>query len=73
MTILIIFLNKIFSKTHQIAPFKFFSWGSIPLNLPNKRVASPRAAWRFAPFISPHVSKKNYLPPPHRNEILDTH
>ena len=69
----IIFLqnfSKIFSKTHQIAPFLKFSWGSIPPNPPSKRVALPRAAWRFAPCKYPHFYKKKFEPP--RNEILDT-
>ena len=39
-------------------------------NPPSKRVALPRAAWRFAPCKYPHFSK-NILNPP-RNEILDT-
>ena len=39
-------LAKIFSKTHQIVPFfKIFSGEHAP-EPPNKRVASPHAAWR---------------------------
>ena len=54
--------SKIFSKTHQIAPFlKNFS-GGMPPNPPNKRAA--------APCKYPHFFK-NILNPP-RNEILDT-
>ena len=41
--------SKILSKTHQIAPFlKIFSGKHSP-EPPSKRVASPRAACRFAP------------------------
>ena len=48
--------SKIFSKTHQIAPFfKIF--------LPSNRVALPRAAWREAPCKYPLFSK-NILNPP---------
>ena len=60
----IFFLNfsKIFSKTHQIAPFfKIFSGEHAP-EPPSKRVASP---CKYPPFY-----KKNLNPP--RNEILDT-
>ena len=75
MTILTIFLDNILAKYSlkltKLRHLNFFSLGSIPPNLPNKRVASPHAAWRFAPFISPHVSKKKINPPP-RNGILDT-
>ena len=42
----------------------------MPPNPPTKRVASPRAAWRFAPCKYPHFSRKILNPP--RNEILDT-
>ena len=42
----------------------------MPPNPPSKRVASPRAAWRFAPCKYPHFSTKILNPP--RNEILDT-
>ena len=42
----------------------------MPPNPPSKRVASPRAAWRFAPCKFPHFSRKILNPP--RNEILDT-
>ena len=66
--------SKIFSKTHQIASFLKFSRGSMPPNPPNppsKRVASPCAAWRFAPCKYPHFYKNKNLNPPPRNEILD--
>ena len=43
----------------------------MPPNPPNKRVTSPRAAWREAPCKYPHFSK-NILNPPPRNEILNT-
>ena len=50
--------SKIFSNTHQIAPFlKIFSGEHAP-EPPSKRVASPRAAWRFAPCKYPHFYKK---------------
>ena len=42
----------------------------MPPNPPSKRVASPRAAWRFAPCKYPNFSRKTLNPP--RNEILDT-
>ena len=42
----------------------------MPPNPPSKRVALPRAAWRFAPCKYPHFSRKILNPP--RNEILDT-
>ena len=68
----IIFLqnfSKIFSKTHQIAPFlKIFSGEHAP-ELPSKR--KPHVAWRFAPCKYPHFYKKILNPPP-RNKILDT-
>ena len=66
----IIFLqnfSKIFSKTHEIAPFlKIFSGehSQHTPEPPSKRVASPRAAWRFAPCKYPHFYKKNLNPPP---------
>ena len=45
----------------------------MPPNPPNKRVASPHAAWRFVPCKYPHFSRKILNPPPPpRNEILDT-
>ena len=62
--------SKILSKTHQIAPFlKIFSGEHAP-EPPSKLVASPRAAWCFAPCKYPHFSRKILNPP--RNEILDT-
>ena len=58
------------SKTHQIAPFlKIFS-GEHASEPPSKRVASPRAAWRFAPCKYPHFYKQKFEPP--QNKILDT-
>ena len=42
----------------------------MPPNLPSKHVASPRAAWRFAPCKHSHFSRK--ILNPSRNEILDT-
>ena len=43
----------------------------MPPNPPSKRVALPRAAWRFAPCkLYPNFSRKILNPP--RNEILDT-
>ena len=62
--------SKIFSKTHQIALFLKKFRRSMPPNPPSKRVALPRAAWRFAPCKYPHFSK-NILNPL-RNKILDT-
>ena len=44
----------------------------MPPNPPSKRVALPRAAWRFAPCKYPQFSRKILNPPPPRNEILDT-
>ena len=69
MTIfLIIFFNKILAKYSlkrtKLHHFKKFSRGSMPPNPPSKRVASPRAAWRFAPCKYPHFSRKNLKPPP---------
>ena len=61
----IFFLNfsKIFSKTHQIAPFlKNFSGEHAP-EPPSKRVALPRTAWRFAPCKYPPFYKKIRTPP----------
>ena len=56
--------SKILSKTHQIALFlKIFSVEHAP-EPPSKRVASPRAAWRFAPCKYPHFSRKILNPPP---------
>ena len=56
--------SKIISKTHQIAPsFKIFSGEHAPVP-PSKRVALPRAAWRFAPCKYPHFYKNIMNPPP---------
>ena len=56
--------SKIFSKTHQIAPFfKIFSGELAPESL-SKRVASPRASWRYVPCKYPHFSKNILNPPP---------
>ena len=63
----IIFLqnvSKIFSKTHQIAPFLNIFSGEHAPEPPSKRVASPRAAWRFAPCKYPHFYKNILNPPP---------
>ena len=61
--------RKIFSRTHQIAPFKKNSRATMPLN-------PPANAWlRHA---NTRTFSKNILnpppppPPPPRNEILDT-
>ena len=55
-------VSKIFSKTHQIAPFlKIFS-GEHASEPPSKRVASP--------CKYPHFYKKKIEPP--QNKILDT-
>ena len=52
MNILIFFSSKKFmkicSKTHQFAPSKKFSLGSMPPNPPSKRPATPRVASSFA-------------------------
>ena len=57
-------ISKIFSKKHQIAPFlKIFSAEHTP-NPPNKRVASPHAAWRCASCKYPHFYKNILTPPP---------
>ena len=56
-------LAKYSPKRTKLHHFKKISRGSIPLNPPSKRVASPRAAWRFAPCKYPHFSK-NILNPP---------
>ena len=70
----IIFFYKILAKYSlkrtKLHHFKKFSRGSMPPNPPNKRVALPRAAWRFAPCKYPHFSRKILNPP--RNKILDT-
>ena len=69
-----IFFDKILAKYSlkrtKLHHFLKFSRGSIPPNPPSKRVASPRAAWRFAPWKFLHFSRKILNPP--RNEILDT-
>ena len=44
--------------------FKKFLGGGMPPNPPSKRVASPRAAWGFAPCKYPHFSRKMLNPPP---------
>ena len=43
--------------------------GSMPrtANPPNKRLTSPRAAWRFAPCIYPHFRKLDWTFPPKWN------
>ena len=64
-------LAKYSTKRTKLHHFLKFSRGSMPPNPPNKRVALPRAAWRFAPCKYPHFYKKYFEPPP-RNEILDT-
>ena len=51
---------KICSKTHQIAPFKIFFWGSMPPNPPSKCVATPRV-------VSPPPPKKKIVAPPLAN------
>ena len=39
----------------------------MPPNPPSKRVASPRAAWRFTPCKYLHFSRKILNPPPKSN------
>ena len=58
------FLAKYSLKRTKLHHYKKFSRGSIPPNPPNKRVASPRAAWRFAPCKYPHFSRKILNPTP---------
>ena len=53
---------KICSKTYQIAPFKKFFRGSMPLNPPSKRVAMPRVASPPPPPPPPPQKKKNSRP-----------
>ena len=55
--------SKVFSKTHQIAQIKKIFSGEHAPEPPSKRVASPRAAWGFAPCKYPHFYK-NILNPP---------
>ena len=55
--------NKIFSKTHQIAPFFKFSRGSIPLD--------PLACNTIHNHANTPTFPKYFEPPP-RNKILDT-
>ena len=64
-------LAKYSLKRTKLHHFKKFSRGSMPPNPPSKRVASPRAAWHFAPCKYPHYCGKFLNPPPPRNEILD--
>ena len=45
-------LTKYSPKRTKLHHFLKFSRGSMPPNPPTKRVASPRAAWRFAPCKS---------------------
>ena len=63
-------LAKYSPKRIKLHHFKKFSRGSMPPNPHSKRVASPPAAWRFAPCKYPHFYQKNLNPL--RNEILDT-
>ena len=62
MNIFTIFFYKILAKYSpkrtKLHHFKKFSRGSMPPNLPSKRVALPRAAWREAPCKYPHFYKK---------------
>ena len=51
------------TKLHNLLKF---SRGSMPPNPPNKRVASPHTAWRFAPSKYPHFSKNILNPPPQK-------
>ena len=73
MNIFTIFFYKMLAKYSpkrtKLHHFKKNFGGSYP-EPPSKRVASPLAAWRFAPYKYPHFSK-NILNP-HGNEILDT-
>ena len=69
MNIFIIFFlqnfSKIFSKTHQIAPFlKMISGEHMPLNPPSKRCMA------LCAMKIPQLLHKYFEPP--RNEILDT-
>ena len=57
-------LAKYSPKITKLQNFKKFSRGSMPPNPPSKRVASPRAAWRFAPCKYPHFFRKILNPPP---------
>ena len=68
--IFFLILAKYSPKRTKLHHFKKFSRGSMPPNPPNKHVASPRAAWRFAPCKYPHFYRIILNPP--RNEILDT-
>ena len=65
--IFFLILAKYSPKRTKLHHFKKFSRGSMPPNPPNKRVASPRAAWREK---YPHFYRIIFNPP--RNEILDT-
>ena len=57
--------NKIFSKTHQIAPFlKNFS-GSIPPDPPSMQI-------QYIIMQIPPLFQKYFEPPPQKNKILDT-
>ena len=74
MTFLNYFFDKILAKYSlkrtKLHHFLKCSRGSMPPNPPSKRVASPPAAWRFAPCKYRHFSRK--ILNPSRNEILDT-
>ena len=73
--LLLNFSYKIFAKYSpkrtKLHHLKKNSLGSMPPNLPSKRVTLPRAAWRFAPCKYHHLYE-NILNPPPRNKILDT-
>ena len=64
-------LIKIYTKTHQIAPFKKNSLGGMPPNPPSKAHGfAMRSICRFATCKFPNLTKKNSGPPPY--QILGT-
>ena len=63
-------IMKICSKTHQIAPIKFFFRGSMPPNPPSKRVAMPHVATRPPPPPQIIVAPPPLANPAYAHELL---
>ena len=55
---------KIYTKTHQMAPFKKISWGNIPPNPPSKAHGFAMRSMSLATCKFPNLKKKFLAPPP---------
>ena len=64
MNIFIYFFLQNFSKTHQIAPFRKNSRGSMSPSPPSKREALPLAAWRESAMQTSTLFQKYLTPTP---------